>query len=452
MSGAYLDHAATTPMRPEARAAMEPLLGDVFGNPSGSHQWARRARRHLDDARDAVAEALGAHPSEVVFTSGGTEADNLAIFGVLGAVGGRALCSAVEHHAVLEPVLASGGATVAVDSSGRIDLDALDVALRAAGPPVSVVSTMAANNEVGTVQDLGEVAAAVRHPSPATVLHTDAVAAAPWLDLVHCAAPAGLVSVSGHKVGGPKGIGALVVRRGTPIAPLLRGGGQEQERRSGTPDVAGAVGFAAALAATVRQRAETSIRVEGLRARLLAGLVAAVPDVVVTSPLDAVDRTPGTIHLCVPGVEREALLFLLDEAGVGASWGSSCASGATEASHVLAALGVAPDLAAGALRLSLGWCSTDADVDAALVAVPAAVARLRAAANAIAPTGTPRPEARPETAASSTTTASRGTPPLAASPALASVVGPFGMPGPATKDRMSDQASVGTSSQSVGPD
>ncbi len=387
MSGAYLDHAATTPMRPEARAAMAPLLGDVFGNPSGSHRWARQARRHLDDARDEVAEALGAQPSEVVFTSGGTEADNLAIVGVLGAVGGRALCSSVEHHAVLAPVLASGGGTVAVDGLGRIDLEALAVALRATGPQVSVVSAMAANNEVGTVQDLDEVATAVRDASPATVLHADAVAAAPWLDLARCTAAADLVSVSGHKVGGPKGIGALVVRRGTPLAPLLRGGGQEHERRSGTPDVAGAVGFAAALGATVLQRAETATRVEALRNRLLVGLLAAMPDMVVTSPVEAADRTPGTIHLCVPGVEREALLFLLDEAGVGASWGSSCASGATEASHVLTALGVAPELAAGALRLSLGWCSSDADVDAALVAVPAAVTRLRPSTSATVSTG-----------------------------------------------------------------
>lgn len=388
MSGAYLDHAATTPLRPEARAAMAPLLGDVFGNPSGSHRWARQARRHLDDARDLVAEALGASPGEVVFTSGGTEADNLAVVGVLGAAGGRALCSAVEHHAVLEPVLASGGAAVAVDHLGRIDSEALDAALRADGPPISILSAMTANNELGTVQSIEAIAAVVRRASPATVLHTDAVAAAPWLDLARGTAAADLVSVSGHKVGGPKGVGALVVRRGTPLAPLLRGGGQEQERRSGTPDVAGAVGFAAALTAAGHQRAGTGARVEALRARLLAGLLAAMPDVVVTSSADPADRTPGTVHLCIPGVEREALLFLLDEAGVGASWGSSCSSGATEASHVLAALGVAPELAAGALRLSLGWCSTDADVDAALDTVPGAVARLRAAAGMAGTTGT----------------------------------------------------------------
>ncbi|CAN5744032.1 cysteine desulfurase family protein [soil metagenome] len=380
MPDAYLDHAATTPMRPEATAAMVPLLGGPFGNPSGSHRWAREARRRLDDARDVVAEAVGAEPAEVVFTSGGTEADNLAVAGVLGAVGGRALCSAVEHHAVLEPVRASGGATVPVDRFGRLDLGALAEALVAPDrAPVGVLSVMLANNELGTVQSLEAVAAVLVERSPATVLHTDAVAAASWLDLVAHVGVARLVSLSGHKVGGPQGIGALVVRRRTALAPLLLGGGQEQERRSGTPDVAGAVGFAAALAATVAQRAETVARVEGLRSRLVRGLVDAVPDAVVSSPVEPTERTPGTVQVCFPGVEREALLFLLDQAGIGASWGSSCSSGATEPSHVLAAIGVAPELAAGALRLSLGWCSTDADVDAALVAVPAAVERLRQA-------------------------------------------------------------------------
>lgn len=377
MSGAYLDHAAATPMRPEAVAAMAPLLGDVFGNPSGSHRWAREARRRLDDARDQVAEILGARPGEIVFTSGGTEADNLAVTGVLGASGGRAVCSAVEHHAVLEPVLASGGATVAVDAAGRVDLDALSATLLSHGPPVSLVSVMLANNEVGTVQSIDDVAATVSEATSGAVVHTDAVAAAPWVDLARHGAAADLVSVSGHKVGGPKGIGVLVVRDGTALAPLLRGGGQERERRSGTPDVAGAVGLAAALAATAADREATGDRVEALRRRLVGGLLAAVPDAVSVSPPSPLDRTPGTVHLCFPGVDREALLFLLDQAGIGASWGSSCSSGATEPSHVLAAMGVAGELAGGALRLSLGWCSTAADVEAALAVVPAAVARLR---------------------------------------------------------------------------
>ena len=377
MPDAYLDHAATTPMRPEAVDAMAPLLGQVFGNPSGSHRWAREARRHLDDARDRVAEIVGAKPAEIVFTSGGTEADNLAITGVLAATGGLAACSAVEHHAVLEPVHASGGVTVAVDSLGRLDLDVL-AALLGAGRPVAVVSAMVANNELGTVQSIDAIAELIERLSPGTVLHTDAVAAAPWLDLSRHTAAANMVSLSGHKLGGPKGIGVLVVRTGTPLVPLFRGGGQEQERRSGTPDVAGAVGFAAALTANAAARRATGAQVEALRQRLARGLLAAVPDAVMLSPANAADRTPGTLHLCIPGVDREALLFLLDQAGVGASWGSSCSSGATERSHVMAAIGVPDALAAGALRLSLGWCSTDADVDAALVAVPDAVAQLRA--------------------------------------------------------------------------
>ncbi len=376
MPHAYLDHAATTPMRPEAVAAMAPLLGQVFGNPSGSHRWAREARRHLDDARDRVAAIVGAKPAEIVFTSGGTEADNLAISGVVAVTGGLAACSAVEHHAVLEPVRASGGVTVAVDSLGRLDLDALEVLL-GAGPPVAVVSAMTANNELGTVQSIGAIAAVIERVSPSTALHTDAVAAAPWLDLASHTAAANLVSLSGHKVGGPKGIGALVVRKGTRLVPLLRGGGQEQERRSGTPDVAGAVGFAAALTANAALRQATGVQTEALRDRLARGLLAAIPDAVVMSPADAADRTPATLHVCFPGVDREALLFLLDHAGIGASWGSSCSSGATERSHVMAAIGVPDALAAGALRLSLGWCSTDADVDAALLAVPAAIGQLR---------------------------------------------------------------------------
>ncbi len=376
MPDAYLDHAATTPMRPEAIAAMAPLLGEVFGNPSGSHRWARAARRLLDDARDVVADVVGTRPAEVVFTSGGTEADNLAVAGLAAAAGGRVLCSAVEHHAVLEPVRARRAGTVAVDRFGRVRLDALAERLRD-GPPVALVSVLLAHNELGTVQPLLPIAEMIRAASPGAFLHTDAVAAAPWLDLREHAAPADLVSISGHKVGGPKGIGALLVRGGVPLAPLLRGGGQEQERRSGTPNVAGAVGLAAALTANAADRVATAERVEALRTRLVTGLRASLPDAVFTSPEGAADRTPGTVHLCIPGVEREALLFLLDRAGVGASWGSSCSSGATEPSHVLAAIGVPPELAAGALRLSLGWCSTDADVDVALQAVPAAVAQLR---------------------------------------------------------------------------
>lgn len=385
MPDAYLDHAATTPLRPEAAEAMLPLLHDHVGNPSGSHRWAREARRRLDDARDLVAAFVGADPAEVVFTSGGTEADNLAIRGGGGGAdddGGRprgVWCSAVEHHAVLEPVRALAGSDLAVDGFGRVDLSALRTRLAAEAPP-RLVSVMTANNETGARNDLDAIAALLTEASPATVLHTDAVAAAAWLDLPATVGRADLVTVSGHKVGGPKGIGALVVRRGTPLAAQVLGGGQEHERRAGTPNVVGAVGFAAAAAATVAERAATVARVEALRERLVTGLVAAIADLVVLSPSDPAERTAGTVQVGIPGVDRESLVFLLDRAGIAASWGSSCASGATEPSHVLAAMGVAASVAAGALRLSLGWSSTAADVDAVLDALPGVVTTLRTAA------------------------------------------------------------------------
>lgn len=380
MTTAYLDHAASTPMRPEAVAAMAPLFDDVFGNPSGQHAWARRARRRLDDARDQVAAAVGAQPGEVVFTSGGTEADNLAVAGVVAALGGRPLCSTVEHHAVLDPVRALGGIAAPVDGDGRVRLGELaDLLRRAAaeGPPVTLVSVLLANNEVGTVLDLGAVAEVVRRHAPDAVLHTDAVAAAPWLDLVEAAAPAQLVTLSGHKLGGPKGSGVLVVRDGTPLEPILRGGGQERERRSGTPDVAGAVGLAAALGAAVAEQRAVGARVADLRDRLVAGLLEALPQARETVPASAGPRLPSIAHLCLHGVASEPLLFLLDQAGLAASAGSSCASGALEPSHVVGAMGVAPAWLDGTLRLSLGRTTTDADVDHALAVVPGAVAQLR---------------------------------------------------------------------------
>ncbi|MCB0971552.1 MAG: aminotransferase class V-fold PLP-dependent enzyme [Acidimicrobiales bacterium] len=231
MPQAYLDHAASTPLRPEARAALDDALG-LVGNPSGQHRWAREARRRLDDARDQVAEVLGVTPGSVVFTSGGTEADNLAVTGVVAATGGVPLCTAVEHHAVLDPVHAAGGTTIEVDAAGVVDLVALEATLRAR-PEVALVAVMAANNEVGTCQPLdavAEVVAAARPGRPhGLVLHSDAVAAAAWTDLAAVARAADLVALSGHKVGGPKGIGVLAVRPGVALAPLVRGGGQERE-------------------------------------------------------------------------------------------------------------------------------------------------------------------------------------------------------------------------------
>jgi cysteine desulfurase len=369
---AYLDHAASSPLRPEAVAAMLPFLGERFGNPSGSHALARAARVAIEDARDALAESLGCQPSEVVFTSGGTEADNLAIVGI---GNGRRVCSAVEHHAVLRPVEAAGGRTVAVDGDGCVEPDALRGVLDS---DVAVVSVMLANNETGVVQDLAAIAQVMHDAAPDAVLHTDAVAAFCWRDTACEAAAADLISVSAHKFGGPMGVGALVVREGIDVAPLLRGGGQERERRSGTHNVPAIVGMAAAAQVTARTRVAEVARVGALRDRLAAGLLRSVSGLVLTAP-DA-EHTAGTLHVRVDGVESEALVFALDELGVCTSAGSACASGALEPSHVLAAMGVEPASARGALRLSMGWSSTDADVAAALDAVPKAIENLRAPA------------------------------------------------------------------------
>ena len=384
---AYLDHAASTPPRPEAVEAMLPYLRDSYGNPSGTHAMARAARKAIDEVREVVATALGSRPGEVVFTSGGTESDNLAVFGVLDqrVAAGRpavVVSSATEHHAVLDPVEARGGRLVGVDRRGVIDLDALAAAL---DPDVALVSVMAVNNEVGTIQPLAEVVEVVRRLAPDAVIHSDAVQAVQWLDLGELASLVDLISISGHKFGGPKGTGALVIRDGVALSPRTLGGGQERERRSGTQNVAGIVGLGAALERTLASRAEVVERTTKLRDRLLDGLLASVSDLVETGAVAAADgggsdrshRAAGMAHVCIPGIDSESLLFLLEKADLCAAAASSCASGAMEPSHVLAAMGIPTDVAGGSLRLSLGWASTDADVDAALDAVPPAVERLR---------------------------------------------------------------------------
>lgn len=369
---AYLDHAATTPMRPEAVEAMLPFLGGSFGNPSGSHAVSREAKKALEEAREAVAACLGAEPDEVVFTGSGTEADNLAVLGSRAERPGAVVCSAVEHHAVLRATQAAGGTAAPVRPDGQVDLDALPALV---GPATSVVAVMLANNEVGTIEPLAAAAEIVRERAPDAVVVTDAVQAFPWLDVATLAAPADLVAVSAHKFGGPKGVGALVVRRGVTVRPILHGGGQERGRRSGTTNVAGIVAMAAAMQATVAARAGDVARVGRLRDRLADGLLATVGGAAETG--DRASKIAGNCHLTFEGVEAEALLVLLDAAGVYASAGSACASGAVEPSHVLAAMGVPRERALGALRLSLGPSTTEADVDLALSAVPAAVARLR---------------------------------------------------------------------------
>ncbi|MEO7571691.1 MAG: aminotransferase class V-fold PLP-dependent enzyme [Acidimicrobiales bacterium] len=374
----YLDHAATTPLRPEALAAMMPALHGGRGNPSGAHALARRARADLDGAREDLAGVVGCEPGEIVFTSGGTEADNLAVRGVLSARPGTAICTAIEHHAVLRPVEAAGGRIVPVDRRGVVDLEAMATAL---DENVSLVSIGLVNNELGTIQPLTEIAAVVREQAPNALLHTDAAQALCWLDLRHHAAAADLVTLVAHKCGGPVGTGALVVRAGVTLQAQQLGGGQERERRSGTQDVAGALGFAAAAIAAAHEREALVDRATTWRDELAAAITRAVPGAVESAAGDDGDRrhlVAGIANLCLPAVDSEALLFMLEhDHRVLASAASSCASGAQEPSHVLAALGLPRALAAGSLRLSLGWSTTQADIDAAAVGVPDAVRRLQ---------------------------------------------------------------------------
>lgn len=361
----------------EAVAAMLPFLADEYGNPSGSHSLARAALRALDEAREEMASLLGASASQLIFTSGGTEADNLAILGVVAGASARdagagVLCSAVEHPAVLESCRAAGGRTLAVDDLGVVDLEALAEAL---DESVGIVSVMLVNNETGVRQPLEAVVALVHEQSPRALVHSDAVQAFAWLDVARLTAGADLISVSAHKFGGPKGVGALVVRHGARVRPRIDGGGQERGRRSGTPNVAGAVGAAAALAATVAGRDDDVARVRALRDRLGDGLVARVSGAVESGDRDR--RVAGILHVRVPGVESEAAVVLLDEAGVAASAGAACSSGAVEPSHVLTAMGLGAAEASSGLRFSLGVTTTDEDVDHALAQVPGVLDALR---------------------------------------------------------------------------
>jgi cysteine desulfurase len=381
---AYLDHAATTPMRPEAVEAMAPFLAGTFGNPSGLHAAARAAKTALEEAREEIAALLGAGPSELVFTGGGTEADNLAVKGAARAArraghGDGIVTTAFEHKGVLASAhrLAAEGFRVAEVGVGRDGIVSLDALAAALDDRTVLVSVMLVNNEVGTVQPLDEIAALVRERAPRAVLHTDAVQAVPWIDVAATAAAADLVAVSAHKFGGPKGSGALVVRNGVTLEPLVEGGGQERGLRSGTSNVAGAAATAAALRVTCAQRADEVAHAAALRDRLADTLLRDVSGTVENG--DRARKVAGNAHLRFDGVEAEALLVALDVEGVCAAAGSSCASGATEPSHVLTAMGLTLPEAAASVRLSLGFSSTVADVDRALEVIPRAVDRLRAA-------------------------------------------------------------------------
>ena len=386
----YLDHAATTPMLPAAVEALTEQAARV-GNASSLHTTGRAARAVVEESRERIASVLGARPSEVVFTSGGTEADNLAVKGTWAArraedpARTRLVVSGIEHHAVLDPVefLVTQGATVGwldPDRCGHISVDDLRATLEARADDVALVSVMWANNEVGTVQPVAELAAVAReHGIP---FHTDAVQAVAHLPVRFDDSGADLMTVSGHKVGGPIGVGALLTRRDARLVPLAHGGGQERQVRSGTLDVPGIRALAVALEETVAVRDVEAKRVMALRDRLLEGALALGLGITVTgcwTAGDATRRLPGNAHLLVPGCEGDSLLYLLDAAGVECSTGSACQAGVPQPSHVLLAMGHPEAEARGALRLSLGHTSTDADVDAFLGVLPGVVERARRA-------------------------------------------------------------------------
>ena len=388
----YLDHAATTPMTDVAVDAMVGRLREV-GNASALHAAGRQARRVVEESRETLAQALGCRPGEVVFTSGGTEADNLAVKGLFWAQRDadprrtRVITTAIEHHAVLDSVewLAEHeGADVeliGVDATGRVRLDELRAAVEHDPASVALVSVMWANNEVGTVQPIDEVVAiAAAHDIP---VHSDAVQALGNVPVDFAASGLDALSVTGHKVGGPVGVGALVVRRQQELTALLHGGGQERDVRSGTLDVASIAGFAAAVEFAVKQQVEHAERMGSLRDRLVEGVRRAVPDVVVngiaTGSTTDGQRLPGNAHLSFPGCEGDSLLMLLDARGIACSTGSACSAGVPQPSHVLLAMGRDADEARSSLRFSLGRTSTADDVDALAEAIGACVERARAA-------------------------------------------------------------------------
>jgi cysteine desulfurase len=382
----YLDHAATTPMLPEAVAAMTEAMGEV-GNPSSLHGSGRRARRKVEESREQLAAAVGARPSEVIFTAGGTESDNLAVKGMYWARHDadvrrrRVIASSVEHHAVMDSVqwLATHeGADVVwlpVDRYGMVHPDTLHDALADDPDSVALISIMWANNEVGTVQPISELVE-VAHQF-GVPLHTDAVQAVGALDVDFAASGADALTLTGHKVGGAYGTGALLVRRDLDLVPLLHGGGQERDVRSGTVDVPGAVGLATAVTLADERRASTAPRVAALRDELIDGIRAAVPEAETNG--HPVDRLPGIAHVSFPGCEGDSLLMLLDARGVECSTGSACSAGLAQPSHVLLAMGTPEDRARGSLRFSLGHTSTAHDVAAAVAAIGPAVERARRA-------------------------------------------------------------------------
>lgn len=376
----YIDHAATTPLDPRVREAMEPYLAERFGNPSSLYRLGREARQAIDEARQTVADILKASPTEILFTSSGTESDNLALQGVAQALrregrGDGLITSAIEHHAVLHTVefLAERGYPVTilpVDGDGLVQPETLE---RAMGPTTGLVSIMYANNEVGTVEPLAELAA-IAHAHGA-YFHTDAVQAGCYLPLDVTALGVDLLSLSAHKFHGPKGVGLLYVRRGVPLVPLMHGGGQERGRRPSTENVAGIVGLAAALRLAQEEREAYSAHCLALREQLIEGLLSRIPG----SRLNGhrTQRLPNNASFCFEAVQGESILVKLDQLGICASSGSACTAGALEPSHVLKALGVPRELALGALRLSVGRGNTAEEIARVLQVLPDIIEQLR---------------------------------------------------------------------------
>ncbi len=385
----YLDHAATTPMHPDAVAAMAEQFARV-GNANSLHGSGRTSRRVVEESREAVAEALGARPSHVVFTGGGTEADNLAVKGLYwsrrqadpGRV--RVLAPRIEHHAVLDPLhwLAEHEGAVVdwlpVDGHGRVHPATLDEAIRRDPDSVALITVMWANNEVGTVQPIRELAAVAR--SYGLPIHSDAVQAFAHLPVDYAASGLDAMTVTGHKIGGPMGVGALLLDRNVEPVPLLHGGGQERAR-SGTLDTPAIAGFAAAASAVVREQRHESARLAELRDALIDGVLSVVPEAILSGdPARGPEaRLPGIAHFCFPGCEGDSLLMLLDARGIECSTGSACSAGIAQPSHVLLAMNADPDLARGSLRFSLGRTSTAEDVKTLVDALPAVVERARSA-------------------------------------------------------------------------
>ncbi len=375
----YLDHAATTPVREEVFEAMKPFYGPRFGNPSSTHRWGREARAALDEARERVGRCLGAHADEICFTSGGTEGDNLAILGAwraLKAKGRKAvLTTPIEHKAILGAVhqAAREGAEerfLRMTGDGVVDMKSFDDLMDDA---VAVCSTMWVNNEIGTIQPVPEMATKAKERG--AFFHTDAVQAFGKVSLDAQKQQFDFLTISGHKIGAPKGIGALFIRRGTSIEPLMHGGTQDRGRRPGTENVAAAVGLARAAELTLAECEENCARLRSLRDRLEAGILERVPDAVVHGR--AAERAPHILNLSVPGTDSESLLMALDLRGIAASGGSACQSGSIDPSHVLSAIGVRPDIANAAVRMSLGSLTTEHSIDRVLEVFPALVAKAR---------------------------------------------------------------------------